>query len=46
MMAGFAVGMVRFGLEFAYKVPPCGSGRLVMILSLGCIISNIRGNLV
>mgnify|MGYP003307118156 CR=1 FL=1 len=25
MMAGFAVGMIRFGLEFGYKVPPCGS---------------------
>jgi len=28
MMAGFAVGMVRMGLEFGYKVPPCGSGRI------------------
>ena len=29
MMAGFAVGLVRMGLEFGYKVPPCGSGRIV-----------------
>ena len=32
MMAGFAVGMVRMGLEFGYKVPPCGSGRIVRYL--------------
>ena len=42
MMAGFAVGMVRFGLEFAYKVPPCGSGRLVTICSLECITLDSR----
>ena len=28
-MAGFAVGLVRMGVEFGYKVPPCGSGRIV-----------------
>ena len=33
MMAGFAVGMVRFGLEFGYKVPPCGSLEEVNIMS-------------
>ena len=30
MMAGFGVGMIRMGLEFGYKVPPCGSGRIVI----------------
>ena len=34
MMAGFAVGMVRMGLEFGYKVPPCGSGRIVIYLKI------------
>lgn len=24
-MAGFVVGLIRFGLEFGYSVPPCGS---------------------
>jgi hypothetical protein len=24
-MVGFALGMVRFGLEFGYFIPPCGS---------------------
>ena len=33
MMAGFAVGLVRMGLEFGYKVPPCGSGRIVSFIS-------------
>ncbi|CAG0918286.1 unnamed protein product, partial [Notodromas monacha] len=26
LMVGLAVGLVRFGLEFAYKAPYCGSG--------------------
>ena len=25
-MAGFFCGIIRFGLEFSYTVPPCGSG--------------------
>ena len=24
-MAGFVVGLTRFGLEFGYSIPPCGS---------------------
>ena len=26
LMVGFAVGMIRFGLQFGYSSPPCGSG--------------------
>ena len=26
MMLGLVLGMVRFGIEFSYTVPPCGSG--------------------
>lgn len=26
LMTGFVIGLVRFGLEFGYSVPPCGSG--------------------
>lgn len=26
ILAGFGIGIVRFGLEFGYVVPPCGSG--------------------
>lgn len=26
LMVGFAVGLVRFGLQFGYSSPPCGSG--------------------
>jgi hypothetical protein len=25
-MTGFCCGVIRFGLEFSYTVPPCGSG--------------------
>ena len=25
LISGFVIGMIRFGLEFAYIVPPCGS---------------------
>ncbi len=25
-MFGFVVGLIRFGLEFGYSVPQCGSG--------------------
>ena len=24
-MIGFVIGLLRFGLEFAYTIPPCGS---------------------
>ena len=26
-MCGFFCGIIRFGLEFSYTVPPCGSGQ-------------------
>eukprot|EP00092_Neocalanus_flemingeri_P006236 GFUD01006710.1.p1 GENE.GFUD01006710.1~~GFUD01006710.1.p1 ORF type:complete len:708 (+),score=187.08 GFUD01006710.1:236-2125(+) len=26
LMVGFAVGLIRFGLQFGYSSPPCGSG--------------------
>ena len=28
LMAGFTVGIVRFGLEFGFSAPACGSGLL------------------
>jgi hypothetical protein len=31
-MVGLAVGMTRFALEFAYTVPPCGSGLYIIVL--------------
>ena len=31
MMIGLVVGLIRFGGEFSYTVPPCGSGKAQVI---------------
>ena len=31
MMLGLVLGMVRFGIEFSYTVPPCGSGNVILL---------------
>lgn len=39
-MVGLIVGLIRFGLEFGYVIPPCGKGttifKIVVVRLIDC----------